>query len=81
MEVLQVAMVWLCLIADPGQCETRFSEPFMAPYATADQRICKRQIVDLVVKVNKTIANDRVIVTSGCDLEETRRGRIDAGET
>ena len=38
MEVLQVAMVWICLIADPGQCETRFSEPFMAPYGTADQR-------------------------------------------
>ena len=81
MEVLQVAMVWLCLIADPGQCATRFSEPFMAPYGTADQIICKRQIIDLVVKVNKTIANDRVIVTSGCDLEETRQGRIDAEET
>ena len=73
MEVLQVAMVWLCLIADPGQCETRFSEPFMAPYGTADQRICKRQIVDLIVRVNETIDRDRVIVSSGCNLEEVRQ--------
>ena len=73
MEVLQVAMVWICLIADPGQCETRFSEPFMAPYGTADQRICKRQIVDLIVRVNDTIDRDRVIVSSGCNLEEVRQ--------
>ena len=73
MEVLQVAMVWICLIADPSQCETRFSEPFMAPYGTADQRICKRQIVDLIVRVNETIDRDRVIVSSGCNLEEVRQ--------
>ena len=73
MEVLQVAMVWICLIADPGQCETRFSEPFMAPYGTADQRICKSQIVDLIVRVNETIDRDRVIVSSGCNLEEVRQ--------
>ena len=80
MEVLQVAMVWLCLIADPGQCETRFSEPFLAPYGTADQRICKRQIIDLAVKTNETIDNGWVIVTSGCDLESRHRG-IDGKET
>ena len=79
MEVLQVAMVWICLIADPGQCETRFSEPFMAPYGTADQRICKRQIVDLIVRVNDTIDRDRVIVSSGCNLEEVRQ--TNANET
>ena len=73
MEVLQVAMVWICLIAAPGQCETRFSEPLMAPYGTADQRICKRQIVDLIVRVNETIDRDRVIVSSGCNLEEVRQ--------
>ena len=55
MEVLQVAIVWLCLISDPNVCETRFSEPFMAPYGTADQRICKGQIVDLIVKTNENI--------------------------
>ena len=74
MEVLQVAMVWLCLIADPTQCEVRISEPFMAPYNTADQRICKKRIVDLAVETNLTIDKDWVLVGSSCDLSDNRRG-------
>jgi len=69
MEVLQVAVVWLCLIADPGTCKTIDSEPFMAPYATADQRICKRQIVDFAVKVNETMEDGWVLVSTGCHLD------------
>jgi len=72
MEVLQVAMVWLCLIADPSQCEVRISEPFMAPYATPDQRICKKQIVDFAVKVNETIEDGWVVVSTACELENVR---------
>jgi hypothetical protein len=72
MEVLQVALVWLCLVADPSQCEVRKSEPFMAPYATADQRICKKQIVDMAVKVNQTIEDGWVVVTTACELENVR---------
>ena len=81
MEVLQVAIVWLCLISDPNVCETRFSEPFMAPYGTADQRICKGQIVDLIVKTNENIDKDWVVVSSGCNLEETRQGRFNENKT
>ena len=68
MEVLQVAIVWLCLIADPGTCKSITSEPFMAPYATPDQRICKRQIVDLAVKTNEEMEGGWVLVSSGCQI-------------
>jgi len=72
MEVLQVALVWLCLVADPSQCEVRTSEPFMAPYATPDQRACKKQIVDHIVRLSGTIDDGWVIVSSACELENVR---------
>ena len=53
----------------------------MAPYGTADQRICKGQIVDLIVKTNENIDKDWVVVSSGCNLEETRQGRFNENET
>lgn len=71
MEVLQVAIVWLCLIADPGTCKSITSEPFMAPYATADQTICKRQIVDLAVNTNKEMEPGWVLVSSGCQMKDS----------
>lgn len=68
MEVLQIAMVWMCLIADPSVCETRQSDPFFAEFAGADQTVCKRNIVDLIVQENKIIDPGKVIVSSGCQL-------------
>ena len=73
MEVLQVAVVWLCLIIDPGTCKSEISEPFMGPYATADQRICKRQIVDLAVKTNEEMDSGWVVVATGCQLENDQQ--------
>ncbi len=69
MEVLQVAVVWLCLIVDPGTCKSVVSEPFMAQYATPDQMLCKRQIVDLAVKTNEEMEPGWILVSSGCQLE------------
>jgi hypothetical protein len=57
------------MIVEPGICKSEISEPFMAPYATADHRICKRQIVDLAVKTNEEMEDGWVLVSSGCQLE------------
>ena len=69
MEVLQGAVGGVCLIADPGTCKSVVSEPFMAQYATPDQMLCKRQIVDLAVKTNEEMEPGWILVSSGCQLE------------
>ena len=70
MEVLQVAMVWICLIANPQQCIVQTSEPWLGEMTTNNvQHQCKEEIIKLAVAVNKDIdPNEYVLVSSGCDL-------------
>jgi len=74
MEVLQVAMVWICLIANPEQCIVQTSEPWMGPMTTNNtQTQCKNEIVKFAVKVNQDIdPSQYVLVSSGCDLANAR---------
>ena len=70
MEVLQVAMVWISLIANPQQCIVQTSEPWLGEMTTNNvQHQCKQEIIKLAVAVNKDIdPNEYVLVSSGCDL-------------
>ena len=83
MEVLQVAMVWICLIANPQQCIVQTGAPWLGEMTTNNvQRQCKEEIIKLAVNVNKGIdPNEYVLVSSGCDLARNQQNPKQGSET
>ena len=66
MDVFQVALVWVCLIADPSKCVVHEGESFMGSVTTPEQ--CKEEIIKLAVKINKSLdPNKWILVYSGCN--------------
>ena len=74
MDVLQIALVWVCLIADPSKCVVHQGESFMGPVTTPkNQQQCKEEIIKLAIKINKSLDPSKwILVSSGCSLEKNK---------
>ena len=62
----QVALVWVCMIADSSDCATYYSNPFLGDPALVR---CKEEIIKLAVQVNEDLdRKTKILVSSKCEL-------------
>ena len=64
----QVALVWVCMIADPSDCATYYSNPFLGDAGLVK---CREEIIKLAMNVNESLDHTtRILVSSKCELEK-----------